>query len=525
MNMMSRLGFAALLMGGLAGSIEAAPAVAMAQGANNAQVTIRADQNGGVVSRHIFGQFAEHLGFGIYGGIWVGPDSPIPNTRGYRNDVVAALKALHVPVVRWPGGCFADEYNWREGIGPREKRPVKINTHWGGVTEDNAFGTHEFMDFAELIGTDAYISGNVGSTSPREMAEWVEYITSPAGSTLAKERAANGRTEPWKLPMFGIGNELWGCGGQMLPEYAGNVTRRYSTFIKVPEGQKIVKIASGAGGENYEWTDALMKIAGKQIDGLALHHYAVPNTWEKKGSATHFTQEEWASTIGASYMMDELVTKHSAVMDKYDPEKRVWLAVDEWGNWFDVEPGTNPGFLYQQNTLRDAVTAALNINIFSRHNDRVKLTNIAQMVNVLQAMILTKDDKMVLTPTYHVYEMYKPFQDATYLPMDVVSSRYRSGKADVPAVDAAAVRAKDGHIYIALVNLDPARPATVSAKLDGAKFTKASGRILTSSDMAAHNDFDRPSVIAPAAFRGASVKGASVSIALPSKSVVILRLE
>ncbi|WP_235523997.1 alpha-L-arabinofuranosidase C-terminal domain-containing protein, partial [Sphingomonas sp. Leaf33] len=358
-------------------------AVHAQQPAVTATLTVRADTPGPKIDRRIFSQFAEHLGTGIYEGIWVGPNSKIPNTRGYRNDVIAALKALKVPVVRWPGGCFADEYHWREGIGPRAARPIKINTHWGGVTEDNAVGTHEFMDFAELIGAEAYVSGNVGNGTAQEMAEWVEYMTAPAG-TLADLRAKNGRKQPWTLPYFGLGNELWGCGGNMRPEYAADLTRRYSTFVKVPEGVKIAKIASGANSVDYTWTEVMMRDASRQFDGIGVHYYTVPGTWGKKGPAVGFDEEEYARTLSKTLLMDELIRKHSAIMDKYDPKKRVNLAVDEWGTWYDPDPGTNPGFLRQQNSIRDAIVAAMNINIFTRHTDRVRMTNIAQMVNVLQ---------------------------------------------------------------------------------------------------------------------------------------------
>jgi len=503
----------------------AAAMPAFAQTAN-VSGTIHADQPKGEVSRRIFGQFAEHLGTGIYGGIWVGPDSTIPNLKGYRMDVLDALRKLQVPVVRWPGGCFADEYNWREGIGPRAKRPIKVNTNWGGVAEDNAFGTHEFMDFAELLGADAYVSGNVGDAAPREMAEWVEYMTSPVGSTLAKEREANGRKSPWKVPLFGIGNELWGCGGAMRAEYAADVTRRYANFVKVPGGQTMFKIASGASDADYNWTDTLMRIAGKSIDALALHHYAVPTgEWKKKGAATGFPEAEWASLLSSAYFINELISKHSAIMDKYDADRRVWLAVDEWGNWYDVEPDANPGFLYQQNTLRDAVSAALNLNIFSRHADRVKLANIAQMVNVLQAMILTRDKQMVLTPTYHVFDMYQPFQNATALAIDLKTPRYQFGRIDLPALDAAAVMGKDGRVYVALVNLDPQHAAEVELALGGVSPKKVSGRILSGPAMDTHNDFGSPNAIAPRTFSDASLHGGALHATLPPKSVVMLALD
>jgi alpha-N-arabinofuranosidase len=486
-----------------------------------ADLTIHADQPGPQVNRQLFGQFAEHLGAGIYGGIWVGEDSGIPNTRGYRDDVLAALRDLKVPVIRWPGGCFADEYNWREGIGPRAKRPVKINTHWGKVTEPNTFGTHEFLDFAELVGAEAYISGNVGSGSPRELAEWVEYVTSPEGS-LASERERNGRKDPWRLPYIGLGNELWGCGGNMRAEYAADVTRRYSTFVKVPAGVKILKSASGPNGEDYNWMEVMMRDAGKYFDAIGLHYYTITGTWEKKGSATDFDEAAYAKTMQSTLRMDGIIARHSAIMDKYDPAKRVWLAIDEWGTWFDTEPGTNPGFLYQQNTLRDALVAALNINIFTKHADRVKMANIAQMVNVLQAMILTKDDRMVLTPTYHVFEMFKSYQDASALAIDLKSPWYNKDSSTVPAVSASAVRDKAGLLHIGLVNVDPTHAIAVTAKLSGVTLTSAAGRVLTAPAINSHNTFEQPAVVKPVPFSGAMVEGNTLKVVLPPKSVVVL---
>jgi len=501
-----------------------ATGMAGAQDKVQASATLHADQPGDTVSRNLFGQFAEHLGYGIYGGIWVGEDSKIPNTRGYRNDVVAALKELHVPVVRWPGGCFADEYYWRDGVGPRDKRRVKVNTHWGGVTEPNTFGTHEFMDFAELIGTDPYVSGNVGSGSPREMAEWVEYMTFPKDSSLAEERRRNGRDTPWKLPYFGVGNELWGCGGNMTAEHAANLHRQYQTFVKVPAGQKVVKVAAGANSDDYHWTEVMMRDAGKQMDALSLHYYTIPGGWPPRHSSVEFDEGDWIDTLAAALKMDELIRGHSAVMDKYDPEKKVALFVDEWGTWYAGLPDTTPGFLQQQNTLRDALVASLHFDIFSDHADRVKMANIAQMVNVLQAMILTKDAQMVLTPTYHVFEMYKPYQDATHLPFELKAPQYSHGGTSVPAVHGSAVRAKDGHVYVALTNLDPNRAASVSASVAGLQATSVSGRVLTADAITAHNSFEQPDQVKPVAFDGATLSGGTLKVDLPAKSVVMLQL-
>jgi len=505
----------------MTGLVLAATPMAHAADPENAAIVVHADQPGPQINRQIFGQFAEHLGHGIYGGIWVGPKSPIPNVRGYRKDVVDALKELSVPFIRWPGGCFGDTYHWRSGIGPTSKRSVMVNTNWGGVTEDNSFGTHEYFGLLDLIGAEAYVSANVGSAAPAETAEWVEYMTSPTGSSLAKERAANGHAAPWKVAYVGIGNELWGCGGNMRAEYAADVTKRYATFIKPGNGTTI-KIASGGLEDDYAWTETMMREAGKEIGGYSLHYYTFPGGWTNKGPATGFDEETWARTLSKTLHIDELITKHSAIMDKYDPAKRIWLSVDEWGTWYNVEPGTNPGFLYQQNSLRDALVAAANLNIFVKHADRVKMTAIAQMVNVLQAMILTDGPRMVKTPTYYVYQLYKPFQDATQLPIEIRSSWYNKDQWTMPAVSASAARDKTGQVHIALANLDPNQPATVSAKLAGLSATGVSGHILTAPAMDTVNSFDKPNGVVPQAFTGASLSADGLTVTLPPKSVVML---
>ncbi|WP_068082490.1 alpha-N-arabinofuranosidase [Novosphingobium rosa] len=526
MVMVRRMMAAALLLSVSAGAVQAAAkeAGAHAPAAQPATATLEADHPGATYDRHIFTQFAEHLGTGIYGGLWVGTDSQIPNTRGFRNDVVGALRALKVPMVRWPGGCFADEYHWREGVGDPAKRPVKVNTHWGGVTEPNRVGTHEFMDLAEQIGAEPYIAGNVGDGTPREMAEWVEYMTAPAGS-LADERAANGHKAPWAVPYFGVGNELWGCGGNMRPEFAADETRRYSTFVKLPEGAHTLKVASGANVDDYAWTEAMMKIAGDKVDGLSLHYYTIPGQWPPRASATEFDESGWQETLFEANRLDDLITRHSAIMDKYDPKKRVFLAVDEWGTWFAPEKGTNPGFLRQQNTMRDALVAAISLNIFAHHADRVRLSAVAQMVNVLQAMILTDGAKMVLTPTYHVFALYRPWQDATVLPITVKGPTYGEGKWAVPGISASAVKGKDGKVHVALANLDPNHAAPLSVVLEGVKAGRVQGQIITAAAMNAHNDFTAPNTVAPAPFRGASVTGGVLKVTLPAKSVVVLDLD
>jgi alpha-N-arabinofuranosidase len=489
--------------------------------------TVRADQPGPVVSRNIYGHFAEHLGRGIYEGIWVGLDSPIPNTRGMRNDVVAALKALNIPVLRWPGGCFADEYHWKDGIGPREKRPSIINTHWGGVVENNHFGTHEFMDLVDQLGADAYISGNLGSGTVQEMMEWVEYLTSAADSPLANLRRQNGRQEPWRVRYFAVGNESWGCGGSMRPEYYADQYRRYNTFIKNYDRQKpIYRVACGASDDDYTWTDVLMKTAARHMDGLSLHYYTLPTgNWRAKGSATQFGEDQWFSTLKRTLRMEEFLTKHGAVMDQADPQKRVGLIVDEWGTWYDQEPGSVPGFLYQQNSLRDAIVAALNFHIFHRHADRVAMANIAQTVNVLQAMILTDKEKMLRTPTYWVFEMFKVHQGGTYLPVEIQSPGYTFAGETIPAVSVSATRnAETGVISVSFANTNPNAPATLAVTVTGAQLRTATGRLLTAPAMQAHNTFENPNAVKPVVLNGIRLTGNVLEVPLPGQSVAIVEL-
>ncbi|HKD23426.1 MAG TPA: alpha-L-arabinofuranosidase C-terminal domain-containing protein [Rhizomicrobium sp.] len=492
----------------------------------SATATIHADRAGPKIDRHIFGQFAEHLGRGLYEGVWVGEHSKIANTHGFRNDVVGALRALHVPDVRWPGGCFADEYHWRDGIGPRAKRPVTLNTNWGGVPETNAFGTHEFLEFTQMIGADAYVNGNLGTGSPREMAEWLQYMTSDKPTSLTAERARNGHPAPWKIAYFAVGNEAWGCGGDMTPDHYADLFRQTASFLKAPTGARPSIIASGGNDNDTSWTETLISKIHRGMGAITFHYYTIPGEkWNAKGPATGFGEDQWISTLAHTLRMDDFITQNTAIMDKYDPDKKVAFAVDEWGTWYDPEPGREPGFLYQQNTLRDALVAALNFNIFEHHADRVRMANIAQMVNVLQAMILTRGPEMVLTPTYHVFRMFRPFQDATYLPSELETPRYALGTQSVPAVSLSAARTADGAIVIALVNLDPNNPMPVAAAIPGAGARRVAGEVLTAAAMDARNTFENPDSVKPAAFSGASFAGDKLSLTLPAKSVVVLTLE
>jgi len=492
------------------------------------QIVLNADKGKDIIDKNIYGHFAEHLGHCIYGGFYVGDTNKvIPHKDGVRLDVINALKKLKVPVLRWPGGCFADTYHWRDGVGTKKERPSMLNIWWGNVKEDNSFGTNEFLNMCELLGAEPYLSGNVGSGTPQELADWVKYTTHPNGSSpMTDLRQQYGRPNPWKVKFWGLGNEAWGCGGNMKVEYYANVYRQYATFMtNWNNSDRLYRIASGASDADYHWTEVLMKeLPANMFDALGLHHYSVIN-WSKKGSATKFSEEEYFTTMKRALLMEELVTKHSAIMDKYDPQKKKHLAVDEWGGWYDVEPGTNGAFLFQQNTMRDAMIAGATLNIFNNHCDRVKMANLAQIINVLQAVILTKEEKMILTPTYHVMEMYNVHQDATMLPLEVTSNKYILGKDTLTAVWASASKDKNGATHISLVNIDAGKPQSVSINVNGANYRSVTGRILTSDKIQNYNSFENPNKIIPAVYNGAQLSGSKLNVNIPPFSVVVLELK
>jgi len=505
-----------------------------ALGADKVELSVDVSKSGAKIDRNIFGQFAEHLGHGVYEGIWVGPDSAIPNTRGIRSDVVTALKALKVPNVRWPGGCFADEYHWRKGIG--SPRTVTLNPNWGGVIEPNTFGTHEFLDFLDQIGAEAYVSVNVGSGTPQEAAEWLEYLTTAQPTTLAKERAANGHPAPYKVAYLGIGNESWDCGGNMTPDYYLSQMKAYSRFVRnfnpaQQDKQQMLKIAVGPGGDGprwTEWTEVIMKAYQQHtwswdINGLSMHNYTV-GQWPPSYKSTGFGEAEYAQILKFTLEMEGLIAKHSAIMDKYDPEKKVALIVDEWGGWYAPLPGSNPGFLVQQNSMRDAILAALNVNIFARHGDRVRGANIAQMINVLQAMIMTDKEKMVLTPTYYVFKMYVPFQDATIVPVKFDAGWYTHSDVALPRVDAIAAKDTNGKLWLEITNVDPNQAVDIEVSFTGIAPKSAAGETLTAPKVDSVNTFEAPNTVVPKPIT-AKVQGGKLALKLEPKSVTVISVE
>ena len=479
-----------------------------------------------VISKYIYSHFAEHLGRCIYDGFYVGDTSKIANTNGVRNDIVAALKKMKIPALRWPGGCFADTYHWKDGIGPKAKRPAIVNRWWGGVTEDNSFGTHDFLNMCELIGTEPYLAGNIGSGTVQELADWVQYVNTNTKNPMSDLRKLNGRDKPWAVKFWGVGNEAWGCGGNMTPDYYSNEFKKYATFLTDwTNSDKIFRVASGANSGDFNWTETLMKnIPQPMVEGVALHHYAVID-WNEKGPSTAFTEQQYFTTMKRALLMDSLVIKHSAIMDKYDPKKKIALIVDEWGGWYNVEPGTNPGFLFQQNTMRDAMIAGITLNIFNNHADRVRMANLAQSINVLQAVILTNKEKMILTPTYHVMEMYNVHQDATLLPLKLTGEDYVLNGEKLPALSASASKDSMGVIHITLVNINPNKSQPITLNLSGEKFSTLSGKILQSNKIQDFNSFTESEKIKPVAFKSAIIENGQIKISLPAASVVVLTLK
>lgn len=490
------------------------------------KLIVNADQGSVKINKHIYGHFAEHLGRNIYGGIWVGPNSSVPNEDGYRKDVMQALINLEIPNLRWPGGCFADEYHWMDGIGDPKERPVMVNTHWGGVTEDNSFGTHEFLNYCKKIGTEPYITANVGSGTVEEMSKWIEYINFDGVSPMADLRRKNRQEEPWNVKYWGVGNENWGCGGNMTAEYYANEYRRYATYCRNYGENRLYKIAGGANSIDYNWTEVLMKnIPLNMMDGLSVHYYTVTGNWQNKTSATQFNKETYLITLRKAAFMDELIQKHATIMDQYDPQKKVGMIVDEWGTWYDVEPGTNPGFLYQQNTMRDAHVAAISLNIFNKHADRVHMANLAQTVNVLQAVILTNENDMILTPTYHVFDLYKPHKEATLLSHHLESEQVSYGKEKMDALHVSTSKSEDSTVNISIANIHPDKKINLEVDVRGIEAKSASAEIVTGPAIDAYNTFEKKDVVKKSEFKDFKLNKGKLTVNLPANAVIMIRVK
>lgn len=464
------------------------------------------------ISPNIYGHFMEHLGNCVEGGCWVGLESPIAHTGGIREDVVSALKAIEAPIIRWPGGCFADDYHWQDGVGPRESRPRRINIHWGDVIETNEFGTHEFMDFCGRVGASAYFCGNLGSGTPREMRDWVEYCNFPGDSEWARQRRLNGQEEPFNVIYWGVGNENWGCGGHFTPDDYATEYRRYATYMRNWGSDPLFLIACGPNGNDLDWTrrffTKLKRDHGHHppLHGYAAHYY----TWNhgEFGTATEYNLSQWYGLLAKSLYMEQIVTQQRALMDAFDPERKIGLIVDEWGTWHPATPGRNPKFLWQQNTLRDALIAALTLDIFNRHADKVVMANIAQTINVLQCLLLTDEDRMVKTPTYHVFDLYRSHMGGNALRLitnsptiDIepdsntrgsANARSKDRQTPLPVVSGSA-SLRDGVLTVTLVNTVATAPTEVDIRLLGANLP-AQVKItqLTHAEITAHNTYDEP---------------------------------
>ena len=498
------------------------------------KLVIDADKQEGFINPDIYGHFSEHLGRGIYEGLYVGEDSDIPNTDGIRNDVLDALKEIEVPVLRWPGGCFADEYHWMDGIGPKDKRKKMVNTNWGGVTEDNSFGTHEFMRLCELLGCKAYINGNLGTGSAREMSEWVEYMTGTGVSPLTELRKANGREKPWKVDFFAVGNESWGCGGNMRPAYYADLYRHTQTFLRNYDPKNpIKKICVGPGTPDPKWTKVVLDAcyedapAGTHgfMDYITIHHYVFPDGWDHKGSSTKYDEELWYKSLNKAVFMETIIKRNEAVLDQYDAEGKIGLCVDEWGGWYEVEPGTNPGFLYQQSTMRDALIAGVTLDIFNKHCKRVRMANIAQMVNVLQAVVLTEGDQMVKTPTFYVFKMYKGHKGGELL-NSYFTEHEEEGPDDakIPTLSASVSR-KGDDITVTMSNLsltDAKSFDILVNNYEGYKVAEAS--VVNAANVHDFNDFGKEELVTEKEFKGFEVTKEGLNVTLPAHSVVMMKL-
>ena len=482
---------------------------AFSQPPREQRITVHAAVEIGTIRPDLHGHFAEHLGSCIYGGLWVGPKSPIPNIRGFRTQAVEYLKAVGIPVLRWPGGCFADDYHWRDGIGPLDKRPKSVNIHWGNYVEDNSFGTHEFLDLCRLIGAEPYLAGNVGSGTPQELRDWVEYCNYPSGSSLSDERARNGSPEPFRVRCWGVGNENWGCGGRMTPEeYAGHY-RRFATFVRPLGDTRPFLIACGPSGNNPDWSRRFMNSVDQRSlpHGFAMHFYS-----NGRNEPTKFTVEALRDQLSSFARLEHGILQQRGLLDGYDPERRVQLLIDEWGVWDRMIPEEEKryGRLWQQITMRSAVAAALGLNVFHRQADKLYMCNIAQIVNVLHSLLLTEGDRCVRTSTYYAFDLLKPHRSKTAV-------RVETGDSSPLGLSVSASR-KDQDLVLTCVNPSHDTPLKVNCSLSGVTVSSAQARLLHHPDYNAANTFDAPGRIVPRE-HPVTATGSRLQLDLPPMSI------
>jgi alpha-N-arabinofuranosidase len=475
----------------------------------DATITIHLNEPIARIAPNLYGHFAEHLGSCVHEGIWVGPESAIPNTAGIRTDVLTALRRLNIPLLRWPGGCFADDYHWEDGVGPQGDRPRRVNLWWGQQIETNGFGTHEFLTLCRLLNAEPYLAGNLGSGSVREMRDWVEYCNYPGDSTLARRRAANGSPLPFNVKYWGVGNEAWGCGGNQDPDdYAGHY-RRYATYLRDFERSPLYLIACGPDGNRPEWTRRFFtKLFSSspfsthchtRIHALAAHYYC-----GTAGTATEYTTQQWYELLAKAAGIEELILTQRKAMDEFDPDRKIDLVIDEWGTWHPPTAGTS--MLWQQNTLRDALVAAITLDTFNRHADKVAMANIAQVVNVLQAMVLTDEDRMITTPTYHVFEMYQHHQGGTSLRLEIEAREVSFVAGDQRATLAGlsgSASVKNGKLTLSIVNPHAALPVDAAIFLAGGSMrSDIATSVLHTDDLAQCNTFEQPDAVIPHRIHG-----------------------
>lgn len=503
---------------------------------NLQRVVVAPEEPIGVIHPYLHGHFAEHLGELVYPGICVPPGCSIPNTNGIRNDVVAALRPLGVPVLRWPGGCFADDYHWRDGIGPVDQRPMRVNRHWGMAEEPNQFGTHEFVAFCRALGAEPYFAGNVGSGTPAELRDWVEYCNFAGRSTLADERRANGAAEPFGIRYWGIGNENWGCGGDMSPEqYAGEFCR-FRSYVSSYSGTEVRAIACGANNADWDWTRRFLERMRRhyqdrlrKVQGLAAHYYC-----GTAGTATEYTESQWLELLARAYAVEGVIAGHRQIMDEYDPERRIPLLLDEWGAWHPVEQGKPERGLYQQNTIRDACVAALSLDVFHNHADRLAMANIAQLINVLQALLLVEEDRCIKTPTFHVFDLYKAHQGAHAVRFETLAETVTDGEASAAwcrtryldrgpfalrAVHGSA-SVRENQVCVTAVNTHPTEPVELEVELYRARWSSAEATLLAADDIHAHNTFADPERVRLSPSQELAPDGDRVRVHLPAGSIV-----